>query len=529
MRILYNALIYTLHPQRPRASVLVMDGDRIVAVGGEELLAGGVEAERQDMGGRMILPGLMDSHFHLQQYALRLQWMDCATATKEECLRRVEARARRLLPGEWLLGHGWDQHVWRDAGGERWPTAADLDQVSPANPVYLTARSLHAAWVNTLALRRAKIHSSTPDPPRGCIQRDERGHPSGILLESAMHLVEAAIPPPSADALADSIRKALPSLWRLGLTGVHDFDSALCFRALQILQRRGELQLRVLKAIPFQDLEDVLLCRLREGMGDDFLRVGPVKLFADGALGAHTAALLDSYVDEPQNRGILFLKADDLFECGVRAAQGGFSLAIHAIGDAANRLVLDGLTLLRTYEREHRLPARRHRIEHVQLIHPVDVPRLAELGLTASMQPAHVLSDMTMAIQLLGEHPRKAYGWRTLLRSGAKLAFGSDAPADSPNPFLGLYASVTRRRFDGFPAAEGWHPEERLTLMEALTAYTQGSAYAAGWEDRLGKLAPGRLADLIVLDTDPFACPPEALAALQPSAAMVGGAWVWER
>lgn len=529
MRVLYNASVYTFWPELPRASALVVDGERVVAAGGEELLEASRQAEKQDMGGRIILPGLIDAHVHLQRYALSLQRLNCDTETKAECLRRIAARARQALPGEWIVGHGWDSNRWPDADASRWPTAADLDRVAPSNPVYLTARSLHAAWVNTLALRKARIRSSTPNPAGGEIQRDERGRPTGILRERAMQLVEAIIPPPAPERLAEAIRAALPSLWQAGLTAVHDFDPASCLRALQILQRRGDLYLRVLKAIPREDLEDVLLCRLQEGMGDAMIRLGPVKLFADGALGTRTAAMLDSYVDEPQNRGMLFLSEEDILECGVRAAQGGFGLAIHAIGDGANRLVLRALARLRAYEREHHLPARRHRIEHVQLIHPQDAPRLAELGLVASMQPAHVLSDMEIAMQSLGSRPMVAYGWRTQLRCGAALAFGSDAPADSLNPFLGLYAAVTRRRRDGFPAMEGWQPEERLTLDEALEAYLSGAAWAAGWEDRLGRLAPGYLADLIVLDKDPFTCSPEELAALQPSATMVGGKWVWER
>jgi predicted amidohydrolase YtcJ len=528
MKILYNALVYTLQAEQPRASALLLDGERIVAVGGEALLEAGGAAEKQDMGGRVILPGLMDAHFHLQRYALQRQRLDCATETKAECLRRVAERARQTLPGEWVLGHGWDHHLWPDAAGQ-WPTAADLDRVAPLHPVYLTAKSLHAGWVNTLALRKAKLRASTPNPKGGVIQRDPRGNPSGILFENALRLVERVIPAPAPEALAQAIHLALPSLWQLGLTGLHDFDPGTCLRALQILQQRGDLRLRVLKAIPASDLDDVLLCRLREGMGDYFLRLGPVKLFADGALGSRTAALLDSYVDEPQNRGILFLTAEDILEYGLRAAQGGFSLAVHAIGDGANRLVLDGFHRLRAYEREHHLPWRRHRLEHVQLIHPDDAPRLAEAGLVASMQPIHALSDMEMAIQLLGERPLVAYGWRTQLRHGARLAFGSDAPVESPNPFLGVYAAVTRRRRDGYPAPQGWHPEERLTVAEALVAYTQGPAWAAGWEDCLGRLAPGYLADLIVLETDPFVCAPEALASLQPVATMVGGSWVWEK
>jgi hypothetical protein len=525
MRILYNALVRTLDTSKPTASVMVVDEGRILAVGGEELFDGFLHAEKQDMAGCTILPGLTDAHFHLQQFTLGLRKIDCETDSKVECLRRVADRAKKTFPGEWVLGHGWNQNDWDGV----WPTAVELDEVAPRHPVYLTAKSLHAGWANGLALHKAKIRASTPDLWERVIQRDARGKPTGILLENAMRLVEMAIPQPKPDVLAEDIYAVLPSLWQVGLTGIHDFDKSVCFRALQILNQNGDLHLRVVKSIPREDLDAITLFQLRTGKGDDHLRIGPLKLFADGALGPHTGAMLDSYVDEPQNRGILILNADDIFEYGCRAARCGLSMAVHAIGDFANRQVLDGFARLREYERENDLPSLRHRVEHVQVIHPDDIYRLAALGLIASMQPIHVLSDMVMADRFWGERSALAYAWRTQVQHGAVLAFGSDAPVGSPNPFLGLYAAVTRRRLDGYPGPQGWHPEQRLTLAEAVTGYTYGPAYAASMEERLGKLAAGYLADLIVLEKDPFSCEAEALAELQPVATMVDGEWVWEK
>jgi predicted amidohydrolase YtcJ len=309
---------------------------------------------------------------------------------------------------------------------------------------------------------------------------------------------------------------------------VHDFDRADSFAALQTLHKGGELKLRVLKSLPVEILEQAVEVGLRSGFGDDLLRIGGIKVFADGALGPHTAAMFEPYIGEPDNRGMLFLDGEELFEIGRKAASGGLSLAVHAIGDKANHEVLNGFKQLRKFEADEGLPHLRHRIEHVQLLHPDDLGKLADFGIIASMQPIHATSDMLMADTSWGDRSRYGYAWRTLLDKGIRMVFGSDAPVDSPNPFLGIHAAVSRRRVDGSPGPEGWYPEQRITGEEALHGYTTGPAYAAGMEDRLGKLAPGCLADLIVLDSDPFTCPPEALRGIKPKATMVGGDWVWE-
>lgn len=538
MKLLYNARIHTLDPARETASALLIERGEILAVGKEELLE--VPAEREDLGGRVVLPGFTDAHIHLQHYALGLQKIDCETSMLEECLRRVAERVQTAKEGEWILGHGWNQNEWippltspsfsrkkgRNEGGD-WPSARDLDSIAPHHPVYLTAKSLHAAWVNTAALKRAGITASTPNPENGEIQRDEHGQPTGILLESAMELVSAKIPQPEAETVAEAIRAAQPALWKMGLTGVHDFDRRVCFMALQQLHGRGELELRVVKNIPVEDLEHAHALGLRSGFGDHRLRIGNVKAFMDGALGPRTAAMFQPYRGEPENRGILNMDGEHLFEIARRAADVGLAMTVHAIGDRANHEALNAFEQLRRYERERGLPALRHRIEHVQVLHAGDAARLAKLNIIASMQPVHAVSDMSMADRYWGERVRLAYAWRTQRAHGARLAFGSDAPVESPNPFLGLHAAVTRRRANGSPGPQGWVPEEKLTLREAIEAYTAGAAWAAGMESRLGRLAEGCLADLIVLEKDPFDCPPEELLTMTPSATMIGGDWVW--
>ena len=344
-----------------------------------------------------------------------------------------------------------------------------------------------------------------------------------------MQMVEAIIPPPSVDDLARSIREAQQILWSLGITGVHDYDRASVFSALQEMDKNAELRLRVVKSIPLDLLPQAVALGLRSGFGSQFLRIGSVKLFADGALGPHTAAMLQPYEGDPDNTGILFLDNEQIYEYGQQAVSGGISMAIHAIGDRANHEVLQAFSQLRAYEAQHALPRLRHRIEHVQCLHPQDSHRLAELDVIASVQPIHATSDMYMADQFWGSRSAGAYAYKTLIDQHTRVAFGSDAPVESPNPWLGLHAAVTRQRRDASPGSQGWYPQQRLSLQEALSGFTTGPAYAAELEDRQGCLAPGFYADLIVLDQDPFTLPTQDLHAVRPIATMVGGDWVWQR
>ncbi|MGZ6346158.1 MAG: amidohydrolase [Anaerolineales bacterium] len=524
MRLLFNARIHTLDSSIPLASAMVIDNGSILAIGGDDLSGQLDGGEHENMHGQVILPGLVDAHIHLQEYAQSLQNVNCEVDGKDEILQRVMDRVRQTPPKEWVRGHGWNQNTW---GGE-YPKSSDLDGVAPENPTCLTAKSLHAAWVNSTALDLAGITSSTPDPINGMIQRDDHGNPTGVLFEAAIILVEAVIPEPTPENLAKNFQQIIPSLLRMGLTGVHDFDKRTCFQALQLLHGRGDLHFRVVKSIPVELLPQATALGLRSGFGDDFLRIGSVKFFSDGALGPHTGAMFEPYVDEPKNRGILIMDQEQLFEQGVMAVNCGLGLAVHAIGDRAIHEVLDGFARLRSFEHEHGLPAFRHRIEHVQTIHPKDAGRLAELNIIASMQPTHAPSDMIMAERFLGERTKYSYAWKTQSLHGARLAFGSDAPVENPNPFLGLHAAVTRQRVDGSPGKEGWIPEQRLTIDEAIEGFTQGPAYCSGMENRLGKLSTGFLADLIVVETDPFTCDPTDLIRIQPTKTMVGGEWVWQ-
>jgi predicted amidohydrolase YtcJ len=532
MYILYNAGIYTLDTALPTASAVVIDHGCIQAIGDQHTILSQYNSsvKRDDLRGLSVIPGLTDAHLHLQHYALSLQRVDCETSTREECLKNVAERAESTPSGEWILGHGWNQNQWPEDFGN----IEHLDKITTQHPIYLTAKSLHAAWVNSKALHKAGVSAQTPDPPGGRIQRHTNGSPTGILFETAMSLVSDFIPESSPEQVVKAILYAQTKLWEMGLTGIHDFDRRTCFVALQQLHSDGKLKLRVTKSIPFESLSIAVDLGLQTGFGDDVLRIGSIKAFADGALGPRTAAMLQPYENEPENRGLLMLDAENLFEQGRLAVENGLSLAVHAIGDSANHEVLQAFSQLRDYERQHSIfldsngefRKLRHRIEHVQIIHPGDLPRLAGLDVIASMQPIHATSDFPMADQYWGTRSRYSYAWRSLLDEGTVLAFGSDAPVESPNPFWGLHAAVSRKRSDGSPGPQGWHPEQKLSLSAALQGFTSGAAYAACMEDRLGRLAPGFLADLLVIDKDIFRANLDEIRGIRPLGTMIGGEWV---
>lgn len=502
-------------------SLYIRDG-RVRAFGSVDDIesAAGSDVDPVDLGGRTVIPGLVDAHIHLAKYALWFKMVNCEQPTAASCLELVGLQATSTPKNDWVLGHGWNQNTWGGFG-----KLDELDAAAPNRPAYLTAKSLHAAWVNSHALQISRIDDSTPDPADGAIQRDENGKATGILLEGAMRLVSDHIPAPTAEQLADDIATAQIKLARLGLTGVHDFDGPACLRALQIVRERSELRLRVLKNIPVSKLAAAREIGLRSGFGDAWIRIGNIKVFADGALGPRTAAMLQPYEGEPENRGMLMMDGEALAEIFEEAANSGFGMTVHAIGDRANHEVLNAYALLRKFEKEHGLPHRRHRIEHLQVLHPDDLARPSELDVVASMQPIHATSDMEMADRYWGDRTAQAYAWRTQLELGSRLAFGSDAPVETPDPIQGLAAAVTRRQADGRPGFDGWVPDQRIEIGEALAAYTTGAAHAAGTESWQGRLELGYAADLVVLDQSPFEVDSDQISDLTVLGTMVGGDW----
>ena len=527
MIIFTNGHIRTQNPRQPNASAMAIANGRIFAIGNDdEIRSFKPAADREeDLAGRTVWPGLTDAHLHLDYYARGLNYIDCETTSRAECIERVALRCQATPTGEWVRGHGWNQNNWIEGFGN----AGLLDQISGGHPVYLTAKSLHASWANSQALQLAGIMAGTPDPEGGRIGRDEAGQPNGILFENAMQLVEKTIPELTPAQLLPLLLDAQQHLWSLGLTGVHDFDGVNCFSALQALDLSSELKLRVVKSIPRQFLPMAIALKLRSGFGSDHLRIGSVKLFSDGALGPRTAAMLQPYAGEAEYRGMALLDSEEIFEIGRQAVESGLSLATHAIGDLANHEVINGYAQIRNYEQERNLLPARHRIEHVQIIHPDDLPRLQQLSIIASMQPLHATSDWEIADRNWGERSQYAYALQSIRQLKTSMAFGSDAPVESPNPFLGLHAAVTRTRTDGSPDPQGWYPQQKLSLVQALEGYTTGAAFAGHYENDLGQLAPGTFADFIVLDQDPFSLPATDLWKLSPSGVAVGGEWVWGR
>jgi predicted amidohydrolase YtcJ len=520
---LTNARIYTLDSGDSVVSNLVIEDGLVKRTFTKPDFGRSIpEGEVLDLKGRIVLPGLIDSHLHLRKYSENLEKIDCETSTKKECMDRVAVRAGSTPKGEWILGHGWNHNNWSGGFG----SAGDLDQVAPDHPAYLTGKSLHVSWANNKALDLAGIKAGTPDPPKGKIQRDDQGRPTGILFEDAVKLIEKIIPPRSIEETAESIKKAQHTLWRLGLVGVHDFDKELCLEALLWLDERGELGLRVCKSIPSKYIEKAIQQGYQTGTGSEWLWFGGVKDFADGALGPQTAAMLEPYQGSDQ-LGMLLMDDEDIVGLGIKAASGGLALSIHSIGDLANRKVIDAIEQLRIHEKESNIDPLPHRIEHLQLINSADSSRLAELGITASMQPLHATSDMEMADAYWGDRTAFAYAPKKQLDHGTLVIFGSDAPVEDPNPWLGIHAAVTRQRTDGSPGPDGWHPDERLGIEETIRGFTTNPALASGRGNLQGKLVRGFWADLIVLETDPFTCPPEDLYKIKPVGTMIDGKWVF--
>jgi len=526
-RILTNGHIVTLDADNPTAEAIAISYGRIVAVGtNDDILAlKQDDTVVEDLQGATVIPGLTDAHIHWEGTARFLQAVNLfEVPSLEEAIQRVKKRAEKTPIGEWLTGHGWLQDLW---DGKAFPSAQDLDIVSPEHPAYFTAKSGHAGWANSKALEIAGIHANTPDPEGGEILRDADGNPTGILLETAMNLVAEKVPVLSAEQLADYMKYAQDLALASGITGIHDYDNPSCLNALQILRERGELAIRVVKQINKDWFEAALSSGIRNNFGDEWIRIGGLKLFADGAIGPRTAYMVEPYIGEPDNRGIVVVGKDEMLPLVMQASRNGLPSTIHAIGDQAMRDVLDVFEAVRADEAERGLSpdVLRHRIEHVQILHPDDKDRLAELSILASMQPIHATSDWEVATAYWGEERCKfAYNARYQLDKGVTLVFGSDAPVEPFEPFKGIHAAVTRQRPDGSPEG-GWFPEMRLTLDEALHGFTTGAAYAANMEDELGQIKVGFLADCVVLESNPYEMPAEDLHTMGIRATMVGGEW----
>lgn len=531
--VLYNGPIYTLDPAQPKVQALAIRAGRVVALGSEGKVTAfaGSRAEGINLRGRAVIPALTDAHVHLIAHALRRREVNLSNAVDyEQALAQVAQAAATLPAGEWLRGGGWDQVRWSG----RWPIAADLDAITPDRPAVLFRKDGHCAWLNTHALTIAGIDAATTDPVGGSIRHDTRGEPTGLLFENAIELIRRHFPPVTEEDRFAAVRDAIREAHSYGMVGMHippnlePGDGALALRVVQTLRERGQLTLRSLVHLDLGLLDQAIALGIRSGLGDNWVRIGGVKIFADGTLGSETAELLRPY-EGTRNTGLPTITTEELNTAVRKANANGIAVIVHAIGDAANRRVLDAIA--RSGVRGQGSAGQLlipNRIEHCQLLDPADITRFAELGVVASMQPIHCTSDIEVADRLWGERCATAYAWRTLQEAGASLAFGSDAPVESLNPWLGVHAAVTRQRPNGFPEG-GWHPEQRLPVADALRAFTLGAAHVGGAEADQGTLAIGKLADLAVLSANPFAIPATALHAVQAELTMIEGRIVWER
>jgi predicted amidohydrolase YtcJ len=444
----------------------------------------------------------------------------------------VRRAAADAAPGGWILGRGYDETHWEEGS---LPTRRILDAAAPQNPVFLYRRDMHAALTNSLALKLADVDENTQDPPDGVLDREESGHPNGILRELAVNLVDDVVPDPTEDQTVEAMYQAMLELLRLGLTGVMDqrIMGGICglgsLRSWQRLRAEGRIPMRVWTNIPGERVDEAVALGLRTGFGDDFVRIGHVKFFADGTVGTRTAWMLEPYQDA--QCGMPLTPMEVIAEGFRKAQEAGLAVAVHAIGDRANR------ELIRILENEHRnrrpsakrktaVPAAPDRIEHVQMLRPEDARRLSRLRVVASVQPMHIVDDIPMSRPCLGENCRFLFPFRDLLDLGITVAFGSDCPVSDPNPMMGIHAAVNRCLLKDRPS-EGLNPEQRISVPEAIRCYTAGPARVMGREEELGCLAVGKLADMVVWDSDILSLDPMDLHQVRPWMTIVHGRVVY--
>jgi len=506
-----------MDPANPQVEAFVVDDGRILAAGTASAIDGllGPGDRTVDLRGQMVVPGLIDAHVHFSWFSFNLMEINLdGVATLEEALALVRDRASRTPGGGWVRGHGFNANVW-----ERWPTAKDLDMVAPLHRVVLSSKDGHSLWANSLVMAEAGVTPGTEVPVGGEFTRDDHGNPTGIFKENATDLIWPVVPRYSQREYLEALRLGIRHAHQMGVTGVHDMDATDCFRALQTLQGQGDLSLRVYKQVPEPAMRAAAEAGLATGFGNEWLRVGCVKVFADGSLGSQTAHMLEPFEGRPGYLGVPTHTPEELAEVVATAVGHNMAVAIHAIGDAANRTVLDAIETAVELSRRKGL---RHRIEHAQLLTDLDVPRFAQLGVIASVQPSHAQSDRYVADKHWGSRSRLAYPFRTLLRSGARLAFGSDVPVEPLDPLAGIHAAVWRKR-PNEPDSESWYPAERLSVQEAIYGFTMGAAYASGEEHLKGSITAGKLADFVVLTQDISGGGEESLRSVRAAATVVGG------
>jgi predicted amidohydrolase YtcJ len=527
---LTNGKIWTVNDAQPEAEAVACAGGRIVAVGSTSDIRKWMTSKTRviNLGGRRVIPGFNDAHLHFYSGGMHLASVQLRDARSQADFRdRIAAFAAKQPAGRWILGGDWDHENWTPA---TLPTRQLIDSVTANNPVFINRLDGHMALANTIALKMAGITRETPDPPGGAIVRDASGEPTGILKDAAMDPVQRIIPPPSAEQIEDALKAAMRYAAENGVTSVQDMSASRdILAAYQRLLERNESTVRVYAHQPLTGWQTLARIGVRAGFGSDKLKIGALKGFSDGSLGSTTALMSEPYKDAPDTYG---LAADEMIpESKMRdnisgADHAGLQVAVHAIGDKANRLVLD---MFAEVSAKNGARDRRFRIEHAQHLRPEEIERFAKLKVIASMQPYHAIDDGRWAEKRIGPAlVRGTYAFRALLDSGAVLAFGSDWHVAPMDPLMGIYAAVTRRTLDGKHPG-GWVPEQKITVSEAVRAYTIGSAYASFEEHVKGSIEPGKLADFAVLSDDIFAIAPERIEKARVVMTVFDGRVVFER
>ena len=521
--ILHGGTIVRVDPPGATAEAIAIAADRIVFVGSDKdaLALRDSETRVVDLQGRAVIPGLIDAHGHVSSLGFTLAEVDLVgTRSAAEVASRVRAAAAKAKPGAWIQGHGWDQNDWER---KAFPSHGLLDEAAPDNPVFLDRIDGHAIWVNSRAMEIAGVTRGTPDPAGGRLLRGPDGAPTGIFVDNAKSLIKSKIPAPSRDEIRAAILRALNHCLDFGLTGVH--DAGITLEEAQIYRELAEehaLPIRVYAMLggTSRVLKNYFPGPPASELGGGFLSLRSIKLGIDGALGSRGAALMEDYSDDPGNKGLITLDPGRIRELALEAARKGYQVCVHAIGDRGNKLALDALewALSQVPHGDYRF-----RIEHAQVLRPEDIPRFAKLGIIPSMQPTHCTSDMPWAEDRLGpERVKGAYAWRSLLDTGVRIPEGSDFPVESANPFLGLYAAITRQDAEGHPRG-GWYPAQRMTPQEALRGFTLDAAWAGFEEKELGSIAAGKKADLDILPANPLETNPRDLLSMKPDAVLVDG------
>ena len=527
--IVTNARIYTVDENRPIVQAMAVRGGRVLFVGptAGALSLRGPSTRVVDLDGRTVIPGMTDAHVHLLGLGQALRTVNLVgTRSYEEVVARVAARAREVPAGTWIIGRGWDQNDWGDT---RFPSHDALSRAVPNHPVYLTRVDGHASLANAAAMSAASVTAATKDPDGGRIERDASNAPSGVFVDRAMGLVGRAIPNASREETRAAVEAAIKEVNRWGLTGVHDAGvGRSTIDVYEEIAKAGRFDLRDYVMLANDDavLDHYFGLGARSALYDGRLWLRAIKISADGALGSRGAALLEPYSDDARNNGLITVPAGRVRQVAERALKSGFQVNVHAIGDRANRVVLDEFeaALKAAPTADHRF-----RIEHAQILHSDDIPRFAELGVIPSMQGSHQSSDMYWAGTRLG--PTRllgAYAWRSLLNSGVIIPNGSDFPVEAVNPLISFHASVARQDANDWPTG-GWFPEQRMTREEALKSMTIWPAFAAFQEKELGSLSPGKYADFVVLDQDIMRVPAELILRTRVLATYLGGRAVYER